>query len=143
VEPSAARELFASARVARLATVGPAGRPHLVPVCFALEGEVAYSAVDAKPKRTQRLQRLANVRAEPRVAVLADRYDEDWTQLWWARADGVARVLEPGEPLHAGAVELLVARYAQYREQRPQGPVLAVTVERWTGWRPTWHAREP
>ena len=132
--PEEARRLFAGARVARLATVAADGRPHLVPVVFALEGDAVWSAVDEKPKRTRRLKRLENVRANPRVALLADHYDDsDWDALWWARADGVARVLEGEEA--APAIALLVERYAQYREAPPRGPVLAVAVERWSGWR--------
>ena len=132
--PEEARRLFAGARVARLATVAADGRPHLVPVVFALEGDVVYSAVDEKPKRTRRLRRLENVHANPRVALLADHYDDsDWDALWWVRADGVARVLEGPEA--APGIELLTARYDQYREAPPRGPVLAVAVERWSGWR--------
>jgi PPOX class probable F420-dependent enzyme len=133
--PEAARERFAAARVARLATADAAGRPHLVPMVFVLAGETIYSAVDAKPKRTDRLRRLANAAANPRVALLADHYDDaDWTALWWVRADGVARVLAPEDEEAVRAVDRLVARYAQYREARPHGPVLAVDVERWSGW---------
>jgi PPOX class probable F420-dependent enzyme len=129
-----ARRLFAGARVARLATVAADGRPHLVPVVFALDEDVVYSAVDEKPKRTRRLRRLENVRANPRVALLADHYDDsDWDALWWARADGFARVLEGPEA--APGIELLTGRYGQYRETPPRGPVLAVAVERWSGWR--------
>jgi PPOX class probable F420-dependent enzyme len=132
---AAARERFAAARVARLATADAAGRPHLVPVVFALAGDTVYHAVDAKPKRTTRLRRLANATANPRVALLADHYDDaDWTALWWVRADGGARVLEPGEAEAGRAVDLLAARYVQYRAARPEGPVLAVDVERWSGW---------
>ena len=83
-----ARRRLAAARVARLATVGGPGSPHLVPVTFAVAGDRIYSAVDAKPKTTRDLRRLRNIRADPRVAVLADHYDEDWSRLWWARADG-------------------------------------------------------
>lgn len=130
-----ARRLFAAARVARLATVGGDGRPHLVPIAFAVAGDSVFSAVDAKPKRTTALRRLKNVRANPRVALLADHYDDsDWTALWWARADGVARVLEPEDPEAPRAIALLVERYPQYRETPPRGPVLAVAVERWSGW---------
>jgi PPOX class probable F420-dependent enzyme len=133
--PEAARERFAAARVARLATADAEGRPHLVPMVFVLAGETIYSAVDAKPKRTDRLRRLANAAANPRVALLADHYDDaDWTALWWVRADGVARVLAPEDEEAVRAVDRLVARYAQYREARPHGPVLAVDVERWSGW---------
>ncbi len=132
-----ARELFAAARVARLATADAAGRPHLVPVVFAVAGDVVYSAVDAKPKRTTALKRLANVRANPRVALLADHYDDgDWDALWWVRADGVARVLTAAIRRRRARIALLGERYAQYREQPPRGPVLAVSVERWSGWRP-------
>ena len=133
--PEAARERFAAARVARLATADAEGRPHLVPMVFVLAGETIYSAVDAKPKRTDRLRRLANAAANPRVALRADHYDDaDWTALWWVRADGVARVLAPEDEEAVRAVDRLVARYAQYREARPHGPVLAVDVERWSGW---------
>ena len=130
-----ARRRFAAARVARLATADASGRPHLVPIAFAVAGDEVYSAVDAKPKRTRALRRLANVRANPRVALLADRYDDaDWDALWWVRADGAGRVLEPEEPRARDAVALLVERYAQYRAAPPRGPVLAVAVERWSGW---------
>lgn len=126
-----ARAAFAGARVARLATAGADGRPHLVPIVFALDGDEIVSAVDAKPKRTTNLRRLANVRENPRVALLADHYEEDWDALWWVRADGTARVLERDER----AVALLAERYGQYRDRPPAGPVIAVTVERWSGWR--------
>jgi len=121
-----ARERFATARVARLATTGPDG-PHVVPIVFALDGDVLYHAVDHKPKRTTALKRLDNLRADPRASVLADAYDEDWTQLWWVRADGTARILEPGHP---PAIERLRERYPQYRERPPEGPVIAVDVNR-------------
>lgn len=134
--PREARRLFAAARVARLATADASGRPHLVPVVFATDGDAVFTAVDAKPKRTQALRRLANVRANPRVALLADHYDDrDWTALWWARADGTARVLEAGEPEAAHGIALLRERYAQYGPEPPTGPVIAVAVERWSGWR--------
>jgi PPOX class probable F420-dependent enzyme len=129
-----ARRRFASARVARLATARADGRPHVIPIGFVLDGDVLYSAVDAKPKRTTRLRRLANVVENPAVSVLADHYDDDWSALWWARADGRGRVLDPHDPEAVRAVDLLVQRYPQYGEQRPRGPVLAVAVERWSGW---------
>ena len=127
-----ARARFAAARVARLATAGADGRPHVVPIVFAVAGDVVYHAVDDKPKRTRALRRLANVAANPHVSLLADHYEDDWGALWWARADGVARVLEGAE---AGpAVERLAGRYHQYGERPPAGPVVAVAVERWSGW---------
>jgi PPOX class probable F420-dependent enzyme len=130
-----ARRLFATARVARLATVGASGRPHLVPLVFALAGDIVYSAVDAKPKRTTALRRLENVLHDPRVALLADHYDDDWDALWWVRADGAGRVVDRGEPEARRAVALLAERYPQYRADQPRGPVLAIAVERWSGWR--------
>ena len=127
-----ARERFAAARVARLATADAAGRPHLVPIAFVVDGDHIYSTVDAKPKRTTSLRRLTNVRENPAVAVLVDHYDDaDWTALWWVRADGRGRVLEPDEKEARHAVELLAQRYPQ---QRATGAVLAIDVERWSGW---------
>jgi PPOX class probable F420-dependent enzyme len=133
VTPAEARERFAAARVARLATADAGGRPHLVPVVFAVEGDVVYSAVDAKPKRTTALRRLANVRENPAVALLVDHYDDaDWDALWWVRAEGSGRVLDaPHDAEARRAVELLRARYPQ---QRAVGAVLAVDVKRWSGW---------
>jgi PPOX class probable F420-dependent enzyme len=126
-----ARERFAAAPVARLATADAQGRPHLVPIAFVLAAETIYSAVDAKAKRTAALRRLANVRENPVVALLVDHYEDDWEALWWARAEGRGRVLEPTDPEARSAVALLRARYPQ---QRAVGEVLAVDVERWSGW---------
>ncbi len=136
MDEARARELLAAARVARFATRTPQGRPHLVPVTFALAGDVAYHAVDHKPKTTRRLARLANLAADPRAALLADHYDDaDWTALWWVRADGRARVLDDAAaPEAARALDLLAGRYEQYGAHRPAGPVVALDVERLTGW---------
>jgi PPOX class probable F420-dependent enzyme len=128
-----------AAMVARLATVRADGAPHIVPICFALDPDtqtgvpVAVSIVDAKPKRSERLQRLDNVRAHPAISLLIDRYDDDWTQLWWVRIDGDAEIVEQG-PTHDRAVELLTAKYPQYREHRPDGSVLRLRLQHWTGW---------
>ena len=105
-----ARRRFGTAAVARLATIGPAGRPHLVPVTFALDGDRIYTVVDAKPKTTTNLRRLRNIGADPRVTVLADHYEDDWDALWWARADGLATILSQPADM-AGPLELLAARY--------------------------------
>lgn len=113
----------ASARVARLATVDPQGRPHVVPIVFALEGDTLYTAVDDKPKRTRDLQRLRNIEASPRVEVLIDHYDEDWSRLWWVRLRGTARIVEDRH-----GMDLLRAKYPQYREAE-LGPVIAVEIE--------------
>jgi PPOX class probable F420-dependent enzyme len=131
---SEARERFAAARAARLATVDEHGRPHLVPIVFALDGDCVYHAVDHKPKRTTALRRLDNIAANPRVALLADHYDEDWSRLWWVRADGIALVIEPGSDELRPAVVLLRDRYVQYRDAPAAGPVVKIDVERWTGW---------
>ncbi|MEV6794420.1 TIGR03668 family PPOX class F420-dependent oxidoreductase [Streptomyces sp. NPDC051320] len=135
-----ARERFAASRVARLATADAAGRPHLVPVVFAVTGTTLVMAVDHKPKRSTRLKRLANIRVNPEVCLLTDCYREDWDQLWWARADGQARVLAPaGRSTDAGRyAALLTEKYPQqYAERPPAGEVVEVHVARWTGWRAT------
>jgi PPOX class probable F420-dependent enzyme len=124
------RSRFAAARVARLATVSAAGEPHVVPIVFAVEGDTIFSAVDGKPKRSRQLRRLANIAAEPRVSVLADQYDEDWSQLWWVRADGVATVVD-ASPVATAA---LAAKYAQYSDVSLDGPFLHITVARWSHW---------
>ncbi|MGC1731700.1 MAG: TIGR03668 family PPOX class F420-dependent oxidoreductase [Pseudonocardiaceae bacterium] len=135
-----ARRRFALARVARLATADAGGRPHVVPMVFALVSrrdvgaDTIYSAVDAKPKRSTSLRRLANIAANPRVAVLVDHYAPDWHTLWWVRADGTGRILDTDLPEARDAVARLVARYPQYREQPPLGPVLAIDVTHWSSW---------
>lgn len=133
-----ARTRFAASRVARLASTDTAGVPHLVPVVFAVTGDLVIMAVDHKPKRSTRLKRLANIRANPAVCLLADDYEEDWDRLWWARADGQARVLPPAEESAPAAhhVELLVRKYPQqYAGRPPTGEVVEVRVTRWSGWR--------
>jgi PPOX class probable F420-dependent enzyme len=128
-----AQERLASVPVVRLATADEQGRPHIVVTAFAVDGDRLYTAVDAKPKRTRDLKRLRNIRANPRVAVLADHYEDDWTRLWWVRADGTAEILDDPATM-ARPIALLRERYRQYRETPPEGPVIAVTIERWTGW---------
>jgi PPOX class probable F420-dependent enzyme len=134
VDRKTARIRFAEARVARLATVRADGAPHLVPICFALDGDTLYTAVDHKPKRSVELQRLANIRANPHVTLLVDHYAEDWSTLWWVRADGVAQIAEIGDPSHRRAVELLSARYAQYREAPALGRAIVIELDRVSGW---------
>jgi PPOX class probable F420-dependent enzyme len=136
VDDARARELLAGARVARFATVSPEGQPRIVPVSFAVSGDVIYHAVDHKPKATRRLARLADIAHHAQATVLVDHYDDtDWTTLWWVRAEGRARVLDDlTAPEAARALGLLAERYVQYREQRPMGPVVALDVERITGW---------
>lgn len=121
------------ARVARLATIRPDGSPRVVPICFALDGDTLYTAVDEKPKRTRRLARLADIERDPRVEVLIDHYADDWSQLWWVRLRGRARVVEHDER----ALELLTAKYPQYRERPPDGPFIAVEIDERTDWSAT------
>ncbi|MER7986778.1 TIGR03668 family PPOX class F420-dependent oxidoreductase [Streptomyces noursei] len=135
-----ARQCFAAARIARLATADTDGHPHLVPVVFVLTDDHLAFAVDHKPKRTAELKRLANMRVRPQVCLLVDAYDEDWDRLWWARADGTATVLPPADASASAAhyVRLLAAKYpAQYAGRPPAGPVVEVAVTRWSGWHAT------
>ena len=133
MESREAKQRLAESKVARLATVSEAGQPHIVPLVFALDGDTLYFAVDAKPKTTTHLKRLKNIAANPAVAVLVDHYEDDWSKLWWVRADGRARVVtDSAEASHA--TDLLANRHAQYRSSRPGGPVVAIHIERLTGW---------
>ncbi|MDT5347433.1 MAG: hypothetical protein QOH91_720 [Mycobacterium sp.] len=124
---------FAQSPVARLATVTPDGIPHLVPVVFAVDHDLIYTAVDAKPKTTQRLRRLTNIQHNAAVSLLVDHYVDDWTQLWWARADGVASIHDDDEVMHTG-YRLLRAKYAQYQSVPLTGAAIVVAVRRWSGW---------
>lgn len=167
LSPAAMRRLVESARVARLATVDAAGRPHLVPVCFVLVsgtsgisgasdtsgtsgasdvsdvsgeggdyGDRVHIAVDHKPKRSTELRRTANLRATGQACLLIDHYDEDWSQLWWVRLDGHgAQVDDPRQA--SRIIDALAAKYPQYREQRPDGPVLTVEIQAYRGWAAT------
>jgi PPOX class probable F420-dependent enzyme len=122
-----------AARVARLATLDPDGRAHLVPIVFALDGDTLYSAVDGKPKRSRRLRRIENARARGQATILVDHYEEDWGCLWWIRLRGRARILEGGEEFER-ALALLREKYPQYRDDPPAGPVLAVDVTELREW---------
>jgi PPOX class probable F420-dependent enzyme len=127
------RRRVGGASVARLATIGPRGRPHLVPVCFVLEADSLYSAVDQKPKSSYLLRRLENIRRHPHVALLVDHYEDDWSALWWIRLGGTARIVERG-PERDRAVALLAQKYSQYREAPPGGAVIAISINDWRGW---------
>ena len=127
-----AEERFALARIGRLATVTAAGRPHVVPVCFVLAGGRIFTAVDAKPKATRELARLANVRATGRASLLVDHYEDDWSELWWVRVDGNADVIDSEK-----AIDALAEKYEQYRTDRPVGPVIAIVPDRWRSWVPS------
>ncbi|HYN71561.1 MAG TPA: TIGR03668 family PPOX class F420-dependent oxidoreductase [Nakamurella sp.] len=152
----AARDRFLTARVARLATVGADGAPHIVPVTFAVvqiedeqaddaeagqptigTAEVIVFGVDHKPKSTLALRRLANIVAEPRVAFLADHYDEDWSALWWVRVEATAHIVTGST--RGRAVQALAHRYPQYAALPPEGPVVGSWVTHWSGWQATEH----
>ena len=124
-------EKFTEAEVARLATVGDDGRPHLVPIVFAAYENTVVTAVDGKPKSTTRLKRLANITANPQVSLLVDHYDRDWTQLWWIRVDGVATITE-----NATALDLLRTKYSQYQHVPLYGPAIEISVESIKTWGP-------
>ncbi|HEU4362050.1 MAG TPA: TIGR03668 family PPOX class F420-dependent oxidoreductase [Mycobacterium sp.] len=127
------RDRFARQAVARLATVASGGAPHLVPIVFALRDDVIYTAVDAKRKTTPRLRRLANIEGDPRVSLLVDHYADDWAQLWWVRADGMARIHRDGPEMRLGR-DLLRVKYPQYGSVALTGPVIAIAVQHWAYW---------
>jgi len=133
VVDAAIRNAVVSARVGRLATVSGPGRPHVVPVCFALLEEVVYTAVDHKPKTTSRLRRITDIEATGSACLLVDVYDEDWSNLWWVRLDGRGRVVTDRAEIEP-AIGALVVKYTQYRQRPPAGPVLALDITRWTSW---------
>lgn len=139
LEPADARRRFTAAPVLRLATADAAGRPHVVPCTFAVDGANRVAiGIDNKPKASASLRRLRNIAANPAVSMIVDHYADDWTQLWWARADGIAAIEQSG-PGRAGAVhaaywDLLRRKYPQYAGQVLDGPVIVVAVESWAGW---------
>jgi PPOX class probable F420-dependent enzyme len=128
-----AKQRVGDARIGRLGTVTVDGRPHLVPVCFALLDDVVYTAVDAKAKSTLELRRLKNIAANPATCMLVDHYDEIWTSLWWVRLDGSARVVG-STPEAERATNALTAKYHQYGTVAITGPVIAFEIATWTAW---------
>ncbi|RPF20767.1 TIGR03668 family PPOX class F420-dependent oxidoreductase [Myceligenerans xiligouense] len=134
LDSATCRERLGAARSAYLATTGSDLAPHVVPVTFALLGDRIVIGIDTrKPKTTTSLRRLRNIAENPRVAVLCDHYSDDWEKLWWVRADGTADVVHDGPVWHEG-VGALVARYPQYSDTPPPGPLISITTTRWTGW---------
>lgn len=137
MDKAQAREHTEQARVARLATRTKDDRIDLVPMTFAFDDDRMVTIVDHKPKTTMRLQRLDNIDANPEVAIVVDHYDDvDWSVLWWVRLRGLAQVIEEGD-LHRRAADALVAKYPQYREQVPTGPVVSIEIIRWQWWSST------
>ena len=129
-----ARERFGQCHVARLASVTPGGGTHLVPVVFALVGDTVWLVIDTKRKSGRRLQRLRNIEAHPLVSLVVDHYEEDWSRLWWVRADGVATTVPVDSEDGGRAVALLTAKYPQYAAEPPPGPLIRFDVERWSSW---------
>ena len=130
-----ARQRFASAPVAVLATVSVDRTPHLVPITFALRDDLIVTGIDHKPKQTTRLRRLDNIATNPAVSALAHHYDsDDWTRLWWARADGLASIVPADDAEHSALAALLGEAYPQYREHPIAGPIIAIAAGRWSTW---------
>jgi PPOX class probable F420-dependent enzyme len=133
MEPDEMRRRVADARVGRIATVTPEGRPHVVPFVYVLRDETLYSSVDAKPKRSPDLRRIRNIRANPSVEAVMDHYEEPWDDIWWVRVSGRGEILESGDE-RGRALALLREKYPEYADSPPQGVVVAVRIERWRGW---------
>ena len=135
----AVQKILRKARIARLATSGDKNRPHVIPICFAYDGKVFYTAVDRKPKRVapERLVRLRNIRAVPRVSLLIDEYDEDWTELWYILIRGKAQLIpKPAQEEHTWAIRKLKAKYPQYARGMlaDDALIIRITPERITSW---------
>jgi PPOX class probable F420-dependent enzyme len=135
----ATQKMLKEARVARLATLDARSRPHIVPVCFAYDGKLFYTAIDEKPKRVirERLARLRNIRAVPRVALLVDEYGEDWTRLWYILIRGTAKLIpKSAHKEHAWAIRKLRAKYPQYAQGMlaDDAPIIRITPQRTTSW---------
>ena len=133
------RKILKKARVARLATLDEKNRPHIVPICFAYDGKLLYTAVDRKPKRVarERLARLRNIRAVPRIALLLDEYDENWERLWYILIRGKAKLIpKSAHEEHATAIRKLRAKYQQYAQGMlaDDAPIIRITPERATSW---------
>jgi PPOX class probable F420-dependent enzyme len=122
-------------RVGHLATADRSGAPHVIPVCYAIEGPTLYITVDEKPKRRDiPLKRVRNILENPQAAFIVDRYDEDWNRLGWVMLRGPAEILDEG-PEHDRAQTLLIARYPQYRAMHiAELPVIALRIARATDW---------
>jgi PPOX class probable F420-dependent enzyme len=135
----AVQNILKKARVARLATLDGKNRPHIVPICFAYDGKLLYTAIDRKPKRVtgERLVRLRNIRAVPRIALLIDQYDDDWTQLWYVLIRGKAKLIpKSAHKEHAWAIEKLRAKYPQYVQGMlaDDAPIIRITPKQATVW---------
>ena len=133
--PPWARELLATERVARLAYVDDRDRPRVLPVTFAVEGGAVWSAIDEKPKRTRHPARLRHLSRRPEVALLVDVYDDDWSRLAWVQLMGAVEIVDASNA--RDALTALAAKYTQYADRTPPGPLLRLGVERALQWRAT------
>ena len=136
--PPSVAGFISAGRVGHLGTADPAGDPLVVPFCYAWDGQALYSAVDAKPKRLapRALRRIRNIADNPRVCVVIDEYDEDWSRLRWVIIHGQAEILSDGPDFRRGA-ELLLAKYPQYRAMgldTRAGVMIKVTPARVSHW---------
>jgi coenzyme F420-0:L-glutamate ligase/coenzyme F420-1:gamma-L-glutamate ligase len=137
--PASVAGFIADGRVGRLATADASGQPLVVPICYAFDGASLFSAIDAKPKTSgpEGLKRIRNIRENPKVSVVIDRYDEDWTRLRYVIIRGRAELLTEGSDFSRG-VDLLVAKYPQYRSMgldREGGLMIKVDPAQVTEWR--------
>jgi PPOX class probable F420-dependent enzyme len=131
--PDWAEELLRTSRVGHLGFVDDADRPRVLPITFALAGDVVWSAIDSKPKRSAEPARVRWLRRRPRAALVVDRYDDDWERLAWVQLLGAVSVLELDDG--PAGVEALTAKYEQYRDEPPPGPLLRLDVDRVLHWR--------
>jgi PPOX class probable F420-dependent enzyme len=129
-----AKRLLHAARVAHLATADKSGQPHVIPICFVLDGKHFYSPIDEKPKRTTKLKRLKNIAENPNVALVIDRYDQDWSKLAYVLIFGTARLLHSGK-IYRQAVALLRRKYPKYRGMAiDERPMIVITPKRIVRW---------
>ena len=133
MDPRTVRLHLSTTTVARLATVDKMGTPHLVPIVFAADQHTVYTPIDHKPKRTTELKRLANIADNPRVSVLLDHYEEDWSALWWIRLDGTASVIDDGPEWHS-AIALLAAKYEHYKSHPLTDMIIKIHIKNTTTW---------
>lgn len=131
-----ARARLASAAVGRLATTGESGQPHVVPFCFALDGDALYTAVDDKPKSSSELRRIENIGHNPRASVLVDHYSDDWSALWWVRVDGAASLVTSALERERAVIQLR-SKYAQYADHQLAGAIMRIECEEWRSWSAT------
>ncbi len=129
-----ALELLEDSRVARLGLLDSDDRPRVLPITFAIAGGRIWTAIDSKPKRPGREPaRIDFLRRRPDVAVMFDRYEEDWSRLAWVQVLGNAGIHEIEEQDEALAA--LAEKYEPYRDEPPLGPLIGIEPRRVLAWR--------